>query len=266
MNSLFQILKENTKSPKAIILAGAPGAGKGYVLKGLDLTGLKTLNLDNHFIKMLKDEGISLDLKKGSPESRSKAAQAMANSNTSFKQEVDSTIDNRESFVLDGTAASVKNTDTLKKRLEDIGYDVFMLYVYTDLERSLKQNQERFEKSKGEDRSLLPGIVMKTWESVTKNYSPYKEMFGENFVSVSNTLNDGSLKNLELIIKTYLDPFKVEDGVEKDEKSKIRSQKAKDELNASLKDLLTSDYTQNIINSSSSKEEAQSKIKSFLSK
>lgn len=266
MKSLFEIFKESKQSPKAIILAGAPGAGKGYVLKGLNLGNLKTLNLDNQFVKMLKDAGVSLDFKNASPEDRKTSAQFMAASNTKFKQEVENTLNNRESFILDGTAASLGNTTALKERLEDIGYDVFMLYVYTDLERSLKQNQERFEKSKGEDRSLLPGIVVKTWESVTKNYSPYKEMFGDNFVSVSNTLNDGSLKNLELIIKTYLDPFKVEDGIEKDEKSKLRSKKAKDELNASLKDLLTSDYTQNIINNSSSKEEAQSKIKSFLSK
>ena len=27
--------------PKAIILAGAPGAGKGFILRGLDLSGLK---------------------------------------------------------------------------------------------------------------------------------------------------------------------------------------------------------------------------------
>ena len=37
MISLMQLLKEAVGSPKAIILAGAPGAGKGYVLKGLDL-------------------------------------------------------------------------------------------------------------------------------------------------------------------------------------------------------------------------------------
>jgi len=57
-----------------------------------------------------------------------------------------------------------------------------MLYVYTDLERSLKQNQDRFEKSGGEDRSLAPAIVLSTWNKVTQNYNPYKEAFGDNFV------------------------------------------------------------------------------------
>ena len=52
-----------------------------------------------------------------------------------------------------------------------------MLYVYTDLERSLKQNQDRFEKSDGKDRSLAPAIVMRTWSSVTDNYKAYKEEY-----------------------------------------------------------------------------------------
>jgi dephospho-CoA kinase len=54
MISLTQLLKEAQGEPKAIILAGAPGAGKGYVLKGLDLGGLKMMNIDNIFINKLK--------------------------------------------------------------------------------------------------------------------------------------------------------------------------------------------------------------------
>jgi len=71
MISLVTLLKEATETPKAIILAGAPGAGKGFVLKGLDLGGLKVLNIDNIFINMLKQANVSLDLKNASPEERS---------------------------------------------------------------------------------------------------------------------------------------------------------------------------------------------------
>ena len=49
----MQLLKEATSSPKAIILAGAPGAGKGYILKGLDLSSLTTYNIDFDFVKMV---------------------------------------------------------------------------------------------------------------------------------------------------------------------------------------------------------------------
>ena len=47
---LYDILQEIQGKPKAIILAGAPGAGKGYILRGLDLGGLKILNVDDQYI------------------------------------------------------------------------------------------------------------------------------------------------------------------------------------------------------------------------
>ena len=52
MISLLELLKEVESLPKAIILAGAPGAGKGSILKDLDLSGLETFNLDNKFIEL----------------------------------------------------------------------------------------------------------------------------------------------------------------------------------------------------------------------
>ena len=118
-----------TGKPKAIILAGAPGAGKGYVLKGLNLSGLKVLNIDDDYIEKLKKANVSLDLKNASPEDRSKQAMAMADANKEFAGKVAATIEGKESFILDGTAASYKKTAALKEELEKAGYEVFMLYV-----------------------------------------------------------------------------------------------------------------------------------------
>ena len=265
MIKLYDLLLEQVGKPKAIILAGAPGAGKGFILSGLDLGNLKVLNVDNDYINLLKKANVSLDLKNASPEGRSKAAIAMAQANKEFKGKVAATIEGKESFILDGTAASVKQTANLKNELEEAGYDVFMLYVYTDLERSLKQNQDRFEKSDGKDRSLAPAIVLRTWASVTSNFKPYKAMFGDNFVSVANTLEDEKLSDVAEIIKKYLDPFKPTGTKPKTDAQKARSEKSKAELNAKVKELLSDDNVNMIINNSVSKEEAQAKIKQFLS-
>jgi len=263
---LTQLLKEAQGEPKAIILAGAPGAGKGYVLNGLDLGGLKTMNIDNIFINKLKQANVTLDLKNATPEERSEQAKAMAAANKEFKGELQNVIAGKESFVLDGTAASVKQTTQLKQELEEAGYDVFMLYVYTDLERSLIQNQDRFEKSGGKDRSLAPAIVMRTWLGVTKNWAPYKDMFGDNFVSVANTLEDEKLKDVEDVIKKYLDPFEPTNTKPKTPAQQARSDKQKAELNTDVQALLSDDGAKDIIDGSVSKEEAQSKLKQFLSK
>ena len=202
-----RLLKEEQGNPKAIILAGAPGAGKGYILKGLDLGGIKIMNVDDIYIDLLKKANVSLDLKNSTPEERSEQAKQMAVANKEFKGNIAATIEGKESFILDGTAASYNTTTKLKNELDEAGYDVFMLYVYTDLERSLAQNQDRFEKSGGEDRSLAPAIVMRTWKSVTQNLNKYADLFGNNFVAVANTLDDiESISDLESIVKKYLTP------------------------------------------------------------
>ena len=237
MIKLYNLLIEQLNGPKAIILAGAPGAGKGFILSGLDLGNLKVLNVDNTYIDLLKKANVSLDLKNATPEERSKQAKLMAVANKEFKGKVASTIQGKESFILDGTAASIKQTTVLKQQLEEAGYEVFMLYVYTDLERSLKQNQDRFEKSGGEDRSLAPAIVMRTWLSVTKNFIPYKNLFGDNFVSVANTLQDEKLKNVEDVIKKYLEPFKPTGTKQKTPAQQARSDKQKAETNTQIQAL-----------------------------
>ena len=258
------LLKEAQDKPKAIILAGAPGAGKGFILRGLDLSGLKVMNIDDIFVSMLKKANVSLDLKNATPEERSIQAKSMAQANKDFKGDIADVILGKESFILDGTAASFNNTVKLKDELEEAGYEVFMLYVYTDLERSLKQNQDRFEKSGGEDRSLAPAIVLRTWNNVTQNYEPYKNLFGDNFTSVANTLEDEKLSDLSAIKDKYLTPFKPQGTKPKDDKAKARSAKAREKLDGELNALLADDGVKDIIDTSVSKEEAQAKIKSFI--
>ena len=265
MISLMQLLKEVQGKPVAILLAGAPGAGKGSVLRDLDLSGLKTLNLDDTIAALSKTDGFTLNQKAADAEDRSKFMKAMAAATKKLKgEQIPQAIANGESFILDGTSASKNQTIKLTNELKEAGYEVMMLYVYTDLETSLKRNQERFEKSDGEDRSLLPGAVLSTWKGVTQNFNDYQDLFGSNFISIANTGEDETMKDIENILKTYVDPFKVKDGREKTEKELARSKAQKAKLNQEVQDILQSDQIQNIINSSISKEEAQSKINAFI--
>ena len=265
MISLMQLLKEVQGKPVAILLAGAPGAGKGSVLRDLDLSGLKTLNLDDTIAALAKTDGFTLNQKAADAEDRSKFMKAMAAATKKLKgEQIPQAIANGESFILDGTSASKNQTIKLVNELKEAGYEVMMLYVYTDLETSLKRNQERFEKSGGEDRSLLPGSVLSAWKGVTQNFEDYQDLFGDNFVSVANTGDSETMKDIKNILKTYVNPFKVKDGRQKTEKELARSKAQKAKLNQDIQDILQSDQIQNIINSSVSKEEAQSKINAFI--
>jgi hypothetical protein len=181
------------------------------------------------------------------------------------KVDLPSILANKESFILDGTSSSPNQTLKLKSQLEEAGYKVMMLYVYTELETSLKRNEERFEKSGGEDRSLSPGAVLGTWLMVAKNFPLYQQLFGNNFVSVSDVGKNETLKDIEQIIQKYVTPFDPKDPKQKTEKEQEKSNKLKKELNIEIQNFLDSNLAQNIINSSVSKEEAQSKINEFIS-
>jgi hypothetical protein len=74
------------------------------------------------------------------------------------------------------------------------------------------------------------------------------------------------MKDVEQILKTYIQPFRPTDAKPKTDKEIARSKDNAAALNAEMQDFLNSDKVQNIIDSSVSKEEAQSKIKQFLSK
>jgi adenylate kinase family enzyme len=265
MISLVQLLKEATAMPKAIILAGAPGAGKssivGDIIAGL---GLKVLNIDDHFIKNLKDAGVSLDLKKADSEGRSKAAVAMQAAQKTYQDELNQEIEKKGDIVIDGTAASYNKTKELKETLENSGYDVFMVYVYSSLEKSLRKNEDRFERSKGEDRSLMPGIVMQTWANVTKNFEPYRDLFGGKFVATTKDEKLSDSQDLDDIIDKYINPYTPKDTKPKTDKELARAKAQKEKTKQEVKQLMSQTNIDKVLPFIVSPEEAQRKLTQFL--
>ena len=61
MIKLRHIILEQSTNPKAMILAGSPGAGKSSFIEGVK--DALVLNVDDYFMRNLKDAEISLDLK-----------------------------------------------------------------------------------------------------------------------------------------------------------------------------------------------------------
>ena len=136
------------------------------------------------------------------------------------------------------------------------------------LEKALDRNETRFQRSQGEDRSLSPAIVLRTWNNITQNYDLYKNEFGNNFVSVVNdkALKKGEpLKDLKTLVDKYVDPYKPTDTKPKTDKEIERSKKSKEELNKQINDFINSDKIEDIKSNSVSKDEAKSRVKQFFS-
>ena len=265
MYKLRDIILERSSNPKALILAGSPGAGKSSFIEDVDNTLI--LNVDDYFMRNLKDMGVSLDLKNSDAEARSKAASAMAAANKEFRPYMKDIILGKKNFILDGTAANSKPTLRLKKELEDLGYDILMVYVFASLEKALDRNETRFQRSQGEDRSLSPAIVMRTWNGITQNYDLYKNEFSNNFISVVNdkALKKGeSQKSLEDLLDKYVTPYKPTDTKPKTDKQQQKSDQSKAELNKQITDFINSDKVEDIKSSSVSKEEAKTKVNQFF--
>ena len=265
MYKLRDIILEQSSNPKALILAGSPGAGKSSFIEDVD--NALILNVDDYYMRNLKDMGVSLDLKNADADARSKAAQAMASANKEFRPYMKDIILGKKNFILDGTAANSKPTLRLKKELEDLGYDIMMVYVFASLEKALDRNETRFQRSQGKDRSLSPAIVLRTWNNITQNYDLYKNEFGNDFVSVVNdkALKKGqSMKSLEDLVDKYVDPYKPTNTKPKTDKQQQKSDQQKAELNKQITDFINSEKVEDIKSNSVSKDEAKSKVNQFF--
>ena len=265
MIKLRHIILEQSTNPKALILAGSPGAGKSSFIEGVKDAII--LNVDDYYMRNLKDLNVSLDLRNANAEDRSKAAQAMAAANKEFRPMTREIILGKKNFILDGTAASSGPTLKLKAELEELGYDVLMVYVFASLEKALDRNDTRFDRSGGKDRSLAPAIVLRTWNNITQNYELYQKEFGNNFVSVVNdkALEKGEpMKSLEDLVDKYLTPYSPTDTKPKTDKEKAKSAASKAELEKQINDFVNSNKIEDIKASSVSKEEAKSRVNQFF--
>jgi len=208
-----EILAEGVYDPgilKAVFLAGGPGSGKSYTAKiifGADpannlsvmtASGLKMVNSDPAFEKFVKDMGVDLgqlghiidtdpemsrklgvrpDEPPGPDTPRGKAKRVKGLSMHSYTRP-----NSRLGVIIDGTGRVYSKIESLKKGLEEKGYDTFMVFVNTSLEVAQKRNQER-------SRKLSKDLVKNSWTDVQTNMGKYQNLFGaENMIVVDNTV------------------------------------------------------------------------------
>jgi len=179
------LLDEGVYDPsifKAIFLAGGPGSGKSYVTRRTTGGfGMKTINPDTAFEKILRDAGKDLDMRKMDPTERD-LLRLRAKDLTNKQERL--YLAGRLGLILDGTGKDYDKINRIKKNLDTMGYDSFMIFVNTSLEVALQRNEKR-------DRKLPEDLVKKSWDEVQRNLGKYQGLFGAgNFIVVDNNRPD----------------------------------------------------------------------------
>jgi dephospho-CoA kinase len=196
MIKLSTLLKEITGKPKAIFLAGPAGSGKTYISKQLIPSSLKVINSDDTYEELLKASGIGLKQKDFTPDQLSQAAKLQAQARKTTQDKLAQSIEDKNDIVIDGTGAASGPVLKKKQQLEDLGYETLMLMVYVSPLTSLERNAQR-------DRSLMPGIVLRTWRDVNKNIDIYRQAFGDNFILLNNNPENTNKGFSVELIKPY---------------------------------------------------------------
>ena len=197
MISLVQLLKEIQNKPHAIFLAGPAGSGKSYMSKQLIPSSLTVINSDDTYEEMLKASGIGMKQKDFTPDQLSQAAKMQAQARKVTQDKLSQSVQNMQDIVIDGTGAATNPVLKKKQELEALGYTTLMLMIYVSPLTSLKRNAER-------DRSLMPGIVLRTWRDVNRNIDTYVREFGDNFILINNDPNDANKSFSSALLKPYL--------------------------------------------------------------
>lgn len=196
MIKLSTLLKEITSKPKAIFLAGPAGSGKTYISKQLIPSSLKVINSDDTYEELLKASGIGLKQKDFTPDQLSQAAKLQAQARKTTQDKLTQSIEDKNDIVIDGTGAASNPVLKKKQQLEDLGYETLMLMVYVSPLTSLERNAQR-------DRSLMPGIVLRTWRDVNKNIDIYRQAFGDDFILLDNNPENTNKGFSPELIKPY---------------------------------------------------------------
>ena len=176
-------LKEGVYDPnifKAVFMAGGPGSGKSWIAsKTTSGLGLKVINSDDAFERILKKEGLSLKMPGSETvEKHWNVPRAKAKRVTAAKK--GHAIDSRLGLLIDGTGHEYDKVVKQAALLNQIGYETSMVFVNTSLEVALARNEQRA-------RSVQPSIAKKSWQDVQNNMGKFQNFFGPaNFFIVDN--------------------------------------------------------------------------------
>ena len=195
MIKLSNLILEATEGPKAIVMAGAAGAGKSYLLQQLNLDSLPLVNPD----KFIEDPDHP-------------AYGKLTPGTIAADKEAAELISNKQSFVWDTTASNPKKVNEMLAS----GYKVFIVMVYTHPMQAYISNFQR-------ERNVPASAVFSTWRNVYQLIEDYVKSTKGNFSLFVNIRKEfaGDIKAFDTAaqsgkqgIKDYLANYSEKNGIE----------------------------------------------------
>ena len=208
----FTDLQEGVYDPnifKAFFIAGGPGSGKSFVVrKTTGGLGMKVVNSDDIFEKLLDKEGLSKKMPESEKEPRdivrARAKRLTAKKKANF-------VEGRLGLIIDGTGKDYDKIARQATKLKQLGYDIHMIFVNTSLDVALERNAKR-------SRTVPESVAIKSWNDVQRNIGKFSQYFRQNFVVVDNNdplENDGMIFNSVFKQIKYLANKKVANPIAK---------------------------------------------------
>ena len=201
---LKQELLEGVYDPgifKAFFLAGGAGSGKSYSAEKATgeaagkfqwddsiskLTpgkvgpyGLKVVNSDEQLEFGLMKAKMSSNMKAYTDDETTKKELIRTRAKKVTKKREQLWVNGRLGLIIDGTAKDLTKLSIKKKALDDVGYDNYMIFVNTDLDVAIQQNNMRA-------RKLPDEIIRQTWEEVQQIKMGLANLFSGGFVEIVN--------------------------------------------------------------------------------
>jgi predicted kinase len=224
------MINENQSSPKAIFLSGPSGSGKSTITRDLLPSDWEIINIDIEYEKLLKQSGLGTDIKDFEQKELSKSAQLMSKARKSTETTFNQFSNDGKNIIIDGTGASSKSLLNKKSQLESLGYNTFMIMVWSTPYTALERNQNR-------ERSLKPFIILRTWRDVIKNIEIYRNEFKDKFILLNNDPNGKMEFNYEYVKNQF--PSQPS-GKQYTPEETAKLAKDKEELHSDINNLLSS--------------------------
>ena len=227
MIKLKDLLNEGVRDPgifKAVFTAGGPGSGKSYVAQQLfgipekvnvSKTGLKMVNQDQELEMLLKkfyghDSSVDyLNIQSYPPELFKQLTDPDFDDYSGLRssakylsqKRMGQYLKGRLGVIVDGTGHKFNSVKKERKKLIDLGYDTYMVFVTTSLE-------------------VAEDTVETYWKEVQNNLAFFQGLFGgSNFLIVDNNKHldpETAKKKFKMLVNQGLDKF-----INKPLKSKI---------------------------------------------